>query len=84
MTQLLVDLYLDGYETQKEQDAACVEFVEESLDFSGSSVRAVLLPADLFLLLRDVRPYVEDMVGVASSARNTLWSLDEFLKLENK
>ena len=36
--KFLVDLYLDGYETEEEHEAACLVFIKESLDFSASSV----------------------------------------------
>lgn len=31
-------LWLDGYDTQKEHDEACIEMIEESLDISSSSL----------------------------------------------
>lgn len=39
MTKYIVDLYLDGYPTQAEQDATALEFIHEQLNFSGSSVK---------------------------------------------
>jgi len=38
MPKFLVDLSLDGYESEAEEAAACLEFIKEQLDFSASSV----------------------------------------------
>lgn len=38
MTKFVIDLWLDGYETEEEHDAACVEFIQDQLDFTASSV----------------------------------------------
>ena len=38
MPRFIVDLWLDGYETEEEMAAACEEFIYEQLDFSASSV----------------------------------------------
>ena len=39
MAKFLVELYLDGYETEEEMNDACLEFIEEQLNFSASSVK---------------------------------------------
>lgn len=39
MPKFLVELVLDGYETEKEMEDACLEFIEEQLNFSASSVK---------------------------------------------
>ena len=36
--KFIVDLDLDGYETEEEMEQACIAFIEESIDFSASSV----------------------------------------------
>jgi hypothetical protein len=36
--KILIELWLDGYETEKEQEEACLEFVKEQLDMTASSV----------------------------------------------
>jgi len=36
--KFIVDLSLDGYESEEEEKNACMVFIEESLDFSASSV----------------------------------------------
>jgi len=41
MTKFVIDLWLDGYETEEEHDAACEEFIRDQLDFSGSSVNII-------------------------------------------
>ncbi len=38
MTKYIVDLSLDGYSNEKEEKLAGIEFINESLDFSASSV----------------------------------------------
>lgn len=37
--KFLVDLELDGYDTEEEMKEACLTFIEEQLNFSASSVR---------------------------------------------
>jgi hypothetical protein len=39
MTKFIVDLWLDGYDSEEEHAAACKEFIYESLNFSASSVK---------------------------------------------
>jgi len=39
MPRFIVDLELDGYNTDEEREAACIEFIEDQLDFSASSVK---------------------------------------------
>lgn len=38
MAKFLVDLWLDGYDTEEEMVAACEEFIQEQLDTTASSV----------------------------------------------
>ena len=38
MPRFIVDLWLDGYETKEEMEAACEEFIYEQLNFTASSV----------------------------------------------
>jgi len=49
VAKYLVELYLDGYETEEEQKAAALVFIEEQLNFSGSSVKVTELPDDFEL-----------------------------------
>lgn len=44
--KFIVDLGLDGYESEEEHAAACLAFIEDQLNFSGSYVK--------------VQPYQED------------------------
>ena len=37
--KMLIDLWMDGYETEEDHKKACIAFVEEQLDFAGSSVK---------------------------------------------
>jgi hypothetical protein len=39
MPKFIVDLWLDGYDSEEEMADACVQFIMEQLDFSGSSVK---------------------------------------------
>lgn len=59
MAKFIVEIHLDGYSAPEEHDAACAEFINESLDFSASSVRAVPITdyeGDLFEdMLRKMR-----------------------------
>jgi hypothetical protein len=43
MPKFIVDLWLDGYEDEKELEKACKEFIEEQLDFAASSVTVTLV-----------------------------------------
>ena len=43
MSRYIVDLTLDGYTDEKEQEAAEIEFIKEQLDFSASSVKVYKL-----------------------------------------
>ena len=38
MPKFIVELWLDGYETEEEMEAACEEFIYEQLNFTASSV----------------------------------------------
>lgn len=37
--KFIVDLWMDGYETEEEMKEACWEFIYEQLNFSASSVK---------------------------------------------
>lgn len=39
MPKFIVDLWLDGYETEEEMIAACEEFIYDSLNMTASSVK---------------------------------------------
>jgi hypothetical protein len=39
MPRFIVDLWLDGYDTEEETEKACAEFIYEQLNFAGSSVK---------------------------------------------
>jgi len=38
MPKFIVDLWLDGYESEEEMEKACEEFIYEQLNFAGSGV----------------------------------------------
>jgi len=37
--KFLIELDMDGYDTEKEMKEACIVFIEEQLDFTASSVK---------------------------------------------
>ncbi len=37
--EFIVDLWLDGYETEEEMEEACIEFIYNQLNFASSSVK---------------------------------------------
>ena len=39
MPKYIVDLWLDGYDTEEEMEKACDEFIYDQLNFTASSVR---------------------------------------------
>ena len=44
MSKFLVELWLDGYETEEEMEKACEEFIYEQLNMTASSVKVTKLP----------------------------------------
>ena len=46
MPKFLVELWLDGYETEEEMEEACEVFIREQLDFAASSVKVTKLPKE--------------------------------------
>jgi hypothetical protein len=43
MPRFIVDLWLDGYDTEEEMIDACKEFIYEQLDFSASNVKIEMI-----------------------------------------
>ena len=39
--KFIVDLHLDGYSTEEEEEAACIAFIEEQLDFAASTIKVI-------------------------------------------
>ena len=37
--KMLIDIWLDGYESEAERKKACIEFVKEQLDMTASSIK---------------------------------------------
>lgn len=37
----IIDLFLDGYDTEKEQEEACRQFILDELDISSSSIKVI-------------------------------------------
>lgn len=48
MPKFIIELSLDGYETEEDEIEACKFFIEEALDFSASSV-SVIDPHEFFV-----------------------------------
>lgn len=46
MPKFLVELSLDGYETEEEELEACLVFIEYQLNFSASSVKVKYIGPD--------------------------------------
>lgn len=46
MARFIVELWLDGYETEEEMTKACEEFIYEQLNFSGSGVKITKIGED--------------------------------------
>lgn len=44
--KMLIDIWLDGYKTEEESKKACVEFVEEQLDMTASSIKVLWVEGD--------------------------------------
>jgi hypothetical protein len=50
MNKFYVELSLDGYDTKEEEQAACLEFIKDQLNFAASSVKVrEVLPGDVIL-----------------------------------
>jgi hypothetical protein len=46
MPKFIVDLWLDGYESEEEMALACEEFIEDQLNFTASFVKVTRIPDD--------------------------------------
>lgn len=46
MPRFIVDLWLDGYDTEEEMIDACEEFIYEQLNFSASNVEIEKIDED--------------------------------------
>ena len=46
MGKYLVELWLDGYDDEEKREEAELEFIQEQLDFSGSSVKVTKVTED--------------------------------------
>lgn len=53
MPKFIVDLWLDGYNSEEEMTKACEEFIKDQLDFSASSVSVERLPKDSMIISPD-------------------------------
>ena len=68
--KFIVDLRLDGYQTEAEQRMACVAFLNEQLEFSASSITV-----DVFETVHQAAPdllaALEGIIGWAQREPNT-------------
>ena len=46
MPKYIVDLWLDGYDTEDEMEKACDEFIYDQLNFTAASVRVKRIEED--------------------------------------
>jgi hypothetical protein len=46
MAKFLVDLWLDGYDTEEEMEEACAEFIYQQLNMTASSVKIEKIEED--------------------------------------
>lgn len=46
MPRFIVDIWLDGYDTEEEMIDACEEFIYEQLNFSASNVKIEKIDED--------------------------------------
>ena len=46
MSRFIVDIWLDGYDTEEEMIDACEEFIYEQLNFSASNVKIEKIDED--------------------------------------
>lgn len=46
MAKFIVDLWLDGYDSEEEMTAACEEFIYNQLNFAGSGVTVTKIAED--------------------------------------
>jgi hypothetical protein len=70
--RFVIDLWLDGYNTEEEMVEACKEFIEEQLDFSASSVK-ILETAD------DFEKEWDDLIKWLKERSQGIYNLDDNL-----
>lgn len=45
--KMLIELWLDGYETEEQRKEACIEYVEEQLNMTASSIKVLWVEGDV-------------------------------------
>ena len=65
MPKFIVDLWLDGYETEEEMAEACETFIHDQLNFSGSGVKVTKIPSpkDVANQIVNVQPMPNDCIN---------------------
>lgn len=66
MPKFIVDLWLDGYDTEEEMEEACEEFINEALTFAASSVNIAKIEDE------DNTPSVQKC-SVCGTTENVCW-----------
>lgn len=41
MAKFIIEVWLDGYDSEEEMEAACPEFIEEMLNSAGTTCRVI-------------------------------------------
>jgi hypothetical protein len=58
MARFILDMWMDGYDTEEDMVGACLAFIDDELNFSASSAKARLVkPTDIL----DVCPECDDL-----------------------
>ncbi len=58
MPKFIVDLWLDGYDSEEEMEDACEVFIREQLDHTASSVKVEKLSKDSMIINPEDRFYI--------------------------
>lgn len=69
MPQYIIDLWLDGYDTEAEMEKACDEFIYEQLNFTASSVK--VKRSDYATLLARMARLEEALKAITSMEHTT-------------
>jgi hypothetical protein len=58
MAKFIINLFLDGYESEEEMKEACEEFIYEQLNFAGSSIK--IQPVGIVKKIMQLNPLRND------------------------
>lgn len=68
MPEYIINLWLDGYDTEEQMEEACDEFIYEQLNFTASGVR--VKRSDYAALLTSHNALIEALRGLLGSLDN--------------